>query len=220
MSQQRDLPSGGHHGRTAGKSGFCTRPARGREYGEIHDGRQRHPRIPPTGDLVYRTTGEFQQFPRLADTKMLDIFDRFHTGGGLEAAKEGSLLKPGMCGHIGDTGRPPGARLQPVLYLQDRLVAMRQPRRKTAVMSLLPTGGSISRNLPVSIITEGPSSRSTMRRPRSVHAISPPAVMISPSSMTILSISVRISGKRSRNRSANSQWVVAGRPAKDLSQRR
>lgn len=93
------------------------------------------------GDLVHRTTGEFQQFPRLADTKMLDIFDRLHTGGGLEAAQEGSLLKPGMCGHIGDTGRPPGARLQPVLHLQDRLVAMRQPRRKTAVMSLLPTGG-------------------------------------------------------------------------------
>ena len=41
-----------------------------------------------------------------------------------------------MAGHVGNARRPPGAGLQPVLHLQDRLIAMRQPRGEAAIMAL------------------------------------------------------------------------------------
>jgi hypothetical protein len=53
---------------------------------------------------------------------------------------------------------------------------------------------------------------STSFNPKSTQAISPPAVMMSPSSIISFSVSTRISGNRSASVSENDQCVVADRP--------
>lgn len=77
-----------------------------------------------------------KQLSCLADAQVLYVFDRLHSGRGLEATKEGALFQPGLIGHIHDAGRPAGVFLQPVLNFQDRLVAMRQARSEGTVMPL------------------------------------------------------------------------------------
>jgi hypothetical protein len=88
------------------------------------------------GDLLDGLARELESFAASCDAQSLLIFAGCHAGGGGEPAQEGARAETGAVRQTADAAGHRRIRLEPVLQRQDDLVAMLQPRREIAVVTL------------------------------------------------------------------------------------